>query len=96
MLGIDLRKIETLNQLLTLAPHFGIAFLQLFVDLEIVPADYLTILANRQRKRIANHDVTLVVFLININAPDAKTLAVATAFDYLSMYDDINISALAE
>ena len=94
---IDLRRFETINRLFIHAPHFGLAFLQSLVDANIVPADYQTELANRQRQRIATHDTTLAVFPININAPDAETFAAAAAAieDFL-MFDDSKIGALAE
>ena len=97
VVGIDLRRLGTINRLLTVAPHFGLAFLQLLVDLNIVPADYPLELANRQRQRIAKHDVTLAVFPININAPDSETLAAAAeAIEDFLMFDDSRIAALAE
>ena len=53
VVGIDLRRFETVNRLFTLAPHFGLAFLRLLVERDIVPADYPTELANRQRRRLS-------------------------------------------
>ena len=50
-----------MNRLFALAPHFGLAFLRLLVNRDIVPADYPTELANRQRARLATHDISLVV-----------------------------------
>ena len=97
MVGIDLRRFETVNRLFALAPHFGLALLRLLVQRDIVPADYPPELANRQRTRIATHDTSLVVFAININAPDAESIAeAASAIEDFLMLDDEKIAALAE
>ena len=95
--GIDLRRFETVNRMFAVAPHFGLAFLRLLVERDIVPASYATELANRQRVRLSVHDPTLAVFAININAPDAETVeTAAAAFEEFLMLDDIKIAALAE
>ena len=73
VVGIDLRRFETVNRMFAVAPHFGLAFLRLLVERDIVPASYQTELANRQRVRLSVHDPTLAVFPININAPDAES-----------------------
>ena len=97
VLGIDVRRFETVNRLLDVAPHFGLALLRLFVERDIVPASYPVEIANRQRTRIANRDPSLAIFPININAPDAETIAAAAAAieDFL-MFDDAKIASLAE
>ena len=97
VVGIDLRRFETVNQLFTLAPHFGLAFLRLLVENDLVPADYPTELVNRQKSRLAAHDASLVKYLLNVNAPDAESKATAAAAieDFL-MLDDARIAALAE
>ena len=95
--GIDLRRFETVNRLFALAPHFGLAFLRLIVDRDIVPADYPNELAGRQRTRIATRDTSLVVYPININAPNAETVATAAdAIEDFLMLDDAKVGALAE
>ena len=97
VVGIDLRRFETVNRLFALAPHFGLAFLRLLVSRDIVPADYPPELANRQRTRLATRDTSLVVFSINVNAPNAETVAAAAdAIEDFLMYDDVKIGALAE
>ena len=54
-------------------------------------------LADRQRTRIATHDTSLVVFAININAPDAESIATASeAIEDFLMFDDEKIASLAE
>jgi hypothetical protein len=97
VIGIDLRRFETLNRLFALAPHFGLAFLRLLVTRDIVAADYPDELAKRQRTRLAVHDSAPVVFAININAVNADSIAAATAaIEEFLMLDDARIAALAE
>ena len=97
VVGIDLRRFETVNRMFALAPHFGLAFLRLLVSRDVVPASYQTELANRQRVRLSVHDPTLVVFPITINAPDAETTeTAAAAIEEFLMLDDIRIATLAE
>ena len=75
VVGIDLRRFEAVNRMFDLAPHFGLAMLRLLVERDVVPADYPSELAGRQRTRIATRDTSLVVYAININAPDAESVA---------------------
>ena len=97
VVGIDLRRFEAVNRMFAVAPHFGLAFLRLLIERDVVPASYATELANRQRGRLSINDRTTVVFALNINAPDAETLeTAATAFEEFLMLDDIKIAALAE
>ena len=53
VVGIDLRRFETVNRLFALAPHFGLALLRLLVEHDVVPAGYPTELVNRQRTRLS-------------------------------------------
>jgi hypothetical protein len=97
VIGIDLRRFDTVNRLFTLAPHYGLAMLRLLVESELVPADYSSELAGRQRTRIATRDTSMAVFPININAPDADTIATAAdTIEEFLMLDDTRIAALAE
>lgn len=78
-------------------PYFGFAFLRLLVKRDVVPASYVGELANRQRNRIATHDLTDAEFPININEPSAELIeTAANAIDKFLMFDEIMIAALAE
>jgi hypothetical protein len=97
VVGIDLRRFDTVNRLFKLAPHVSLAMLRLLVERDVVPADYPTELAGRQRARIAKNDRSEVVFPININAPDADSVtAAADAIEDFLLFDDARIAALAE
>jgi hypothetical protein len=97
VIGIDLRRFDTVNRMFAVAPHFGLAFVRFLIVREIVPASYASELANRKRTRISVHDANFVVFPITINAPDAESVATAAeTIEEFLMFDYIRIAALAE
>ena len=68
--NFDERRIGTINAMLCVCPHAGLALLGVLLKAEVIGAEIPREFSDRQRKRIAQRDRTKFVFALNVSAVD--------------------------
>ena len=67
---IEDRKVGTINSLLRVCPHAGIALLVILTDEDLIGSEYINEVRVRQRCRIAERDRKEFAFMLNVTVID--------------------------
>ena len=91
--NFDERRIGTINAMLRVCPHAGLALLSVLLEAEVIGPEIPREFSDRQRKRIAQRDRTEFVFALNVTAvePGARTRLFNTLMAFLQ-FDDNRIA----
>ena len=88
--NFDERRIGTINAMLRVCPHTGLALLGVLLKAKVIGAEIPREFSDRQRKRIAQRDRTEFMFALNVTAvePEARTRLFNTLMAFLQFDDD--------
>ena len=95
--GLETRRLDTVNRLILLIPHDGLALRRCLIERNAIGPEYPAELRTRQARLIAAGDRNELVFPLNAAAVDEDGRAnVVKAIEEFLHWDDQRIAAKAE